>query len=104
MLVCGVIEYSVAWGLETFMHLKYWDYSGYFFNIQGRVCLEGLLVFATAGTASVYSISPLFNNLLDRVPLTVRKTAFTVLAMSFVTDLTYTYFHPHTGKHITYKG
>jgi len=103
MLVCGVIEYAVAWGLETFMHLKYWDYSGYFFNIQGRVCLESLLVFATGGTASIYSISPLFNNLLDRVPLTVKKTACAVLAMSFAADLTYTHFHPHTGKHITFK-
>ena len=26
-ILCGIIEYSTAWYLETFKHLKYWDYS-----------------------------------------------------------------------------
>jgi uncharacterized membrane protein len=102
MLICGVIEYTGAWCLETFLHMKYWDYSGYFFNIQGRVCLEGLLVFAMAGTASIYFISPLLNNLLDKIPVHVKQTACVILSAGFLTDLTYTYFHPHTGKHISY--
>jgi uncharacterized membrane protein len=102
VLVCGAIEYASAWYLETFMHMKYWDYSGYFFNIQGRVCLEGLLIFGMAGIASIYSISPLLNNLLDRVPAPVKRFACIILSAGFLADLTYTGIHPHEGKHISY--
>jgi hypothetical protein len=102
VLICGVIEYVSAWYLETFMHMKYWDYAGYFFNIQGRVCLEGLLIFGMAGIASIYSISPLLNNLLDRAPMHVKRFACIILSAGFLADLTYTGIHPHTGKHISY--
>lgn len=29
--------------------MKWWNYSDYFFNIYGRICLEGPLVFGLAG-------------------------------------------------------
>ena len=34
-----VVEYFISWFGETFMQIKWWDYSNYFLNINGRVCL-----------------------------------------------------------------
>jgi hypothetical protein len=100
-VLCGIVEYATATALWEMKHVKYWDYSNYFFNIQGRVCLEGLLVFGIACTTSIYIISPFFNNLLDKIPLGTRKVLATALTAGFLTDFTYSQIHPHTGPGIT---
>ena len=46
------------------MHNKWWDYSGYLLNLNGKICLEGLIVFALAGCAVVYFFAPLLDNSL----------------------------------------
>lgn len=48
-ILCGIIEYGTAWFLETFRNQRYWDYTGHFMNLQGRICLEGLIVFGLGG-------------------------------------------------------
>jgi uncharacterized membrane protein len=101
MVVCGVIEYSGAWYLETFKHLKYWDYSGHFLNIQGRICLEGLIVFGAGGCLFIYILAPFFDGLLLKVPAPVREKILALLVVCFGSDLVYCQFHPHTGKGIT---
>lgn len=56
--LCSVVEYVTSWYLETFKHMKYWDYTGYFCNINGRICLEGALIFGFAGCAGIYIMAP----------------------------------------------
>jgi uncharacterized membrane protein len=102
MIVCGALEFGTSWVMEEFSGVRYWDYSGYFFNIQGRICLEGLLVFAVAGTAAIYAIGPTTNEVLERIPLRARRWLCVVLATLFGADLAYTSVHPHVGDHITY--
>ena len=48
-ILADVLEYSTAWYLETFKGMKWWDYSGYFLNLHGKICLEGLIVFGLGG-------------------------------------------------------
>lgn len=58
MLVCGMIEYFSSWYMEMIYHTRWWDYTGYLFNVNGRVCLEGLLVFGFGCTINIYLVSP----------------------------------------------
>ena len=60
MLVTSVLEYFTSWLLEKLFHMKWWDYSGYIFNIDGRVCLEGLIIFGLGGCAFTYCFTILF--------------------------------------------
>lgn len=46
MVVTGVIEYFTSWAMEKLFHARWWDYSKRRFNLNGRVFLGGLLVFA----------------------------------------------------------
>ncbi|MDR2163257.1 MAG: DUF975 family protein [Clostridiales Family XIII bacterium] len=101
MLVCGAIEYVGATLLWNTHHLKYWDYSGYFFNIQGRVCLEGLLAFGILCMVGMYFIAPLTDNLLNRVPLHIRKLTLLGLAAAIGMDYAFSQVHPHIGPGIT---
>ena len=66
MVVCGVVEYFTAYYLKTVYDRRWWDYAGYFLNLHGRICAEGLLVFGLGGMAVVYGVAPLFDNLLHK--------------------------------------
>ena len=100
-LLCGVVEYGTAWFLETFRHLKYWDYTGYFLNIHGRVCLEGLLVFGLGGCGFTYIIAPILDNFYQQFNHKLTTALCIVLLFSFSVDFIYSSFFPNTGEGIT---
>lgn len=101
VVLCSVVEYATSWYLEEFKHIKYWDYTGYFCNINGRICLEGALIFGFAGCAGIYILAPFFDDVLKRIPEKARVTACVVLLMLFGSDMVYSKVHPNTGKGIT---
>ncbi len=101
MLLAGVMEYTTGWYLETFKNAKWWDYTGYFLNIQGRVCLEGLLVFGFGGAAVTYFIGPSLNELFDIIKPKFAIIICTVLIILYGIDFIYSYKHPNTGEGIT---
>lgn len=99
--VCGVVEYMTAWALETFLHKKWWDYTGYFLNIHGRVCFEGLLVFGMAGMAFTYVFSPMLDDLYQKMGMKSRKILCAVLIVLFLADLVWSVISPNSGAGIT---
>lgn len=101
MLIAGVIEYITAWYLETFLHMKWWDYTGFFLNIQGRVCLMSLAIFAVAGLLGVYLIGPLLNKLFNKINPNVKKIICIILVLLFAIDKIHSFIKPNTGEGIT---
>ena len=67
VVVCGGVEYFTSWILEKLFDAKWWDYTGYFLNVNGRICFEGLLVFGMAGLAFTYIISPMLDDIYKKV-------------------------------------
>lgn len=102
IILCGVLEYSASFILEKVMNgTKWWDYTGYFLNINGRICLEGLLIFGLGGVAVVYFIIPILDNYIRKINskyLVILCVAFTSL---YIIDLIYSKHYPNTGKGIT---
>jgi len=103
MLLCGLIEYVGGWYLETFKGLKYWDYSTYFFNIQGRVCLECSIVFGLGGCGFMYILAPICDNILNKISLKHRKYLAIALVSLFGLDFLYSTMNPNVGEGITSK-
>ncbi len=101
VLLCGTIEYASAWFLWKTVHMKWWDYTGYFANIHGRVCLEGLIVFGLGGCAAIYLFGPLLDELFSRVSRRLLIVLCAVLLLLFAADGVYSIGHPNTGKGIT---
>ena len=100
-VVCGILEYLTAWGLETLFHTKWWDYTGFFLNIHGRVCLEGLFVFGLAGVAFTYLFAPMLDNLYSNVSVDKRKPIIIILLALFAADVCWSSQHPNVGDGIT---
>lgn len=105
VVLCGGIEYFGSWMLEiTHDGQKWWDYTGYFLNINGRICAEGLLVFGLAGIAAVYFIAPLLDNLFSKIQERYKILICAVLLSVFIVDLIYSHYNPNTGAGITDYG
>ncbi|SEV87760.1 Protein of unknown function [Ruminococcaceae bacterium KH2T8] len=99
---CGALEYFAAWALETLFHTKWWDYTGYFLNVNGRICLEGLFVFGLAGVAFTYLFAPMLDNLYKKIKPNLIKPICVILLVLFAIDLGYSAFHPNAGAGVTY--
>ena len=56
--VSGTIEYLISAGMEYMFEARWWDYSNFKFNLNGRVCLYGILIFGISNTIMVLFITP----------------------------------------------
>ena len=102
VLLCGFVEYFTSWLLEI-LHdgQKWWNYSGYYLNLNGRICAEGLLVFGIAGTAFIYVLAPMLDDLFERIRPKILWPLCIALLLVFFADVVYSSFVPNTGKGVT---
>lgn len=101
IILCGIVEYFSSFALEVIYGQKWWDYSGYFVNLNGRICLEGLLIFGLGGLAISYILAPMLDNALRKVSKKVLVPILTVLVAIFVIDQIYSWKVPNSGQGIT---
>ena len=102
ILLSGAVEYFTSWYLEM-MHggMRWWDYTGYFLNLNGRICAEGLLVFGVAGAAVVYFLAPAIDSVIRRIKPAVAITLAAALLAVFLVDNAYSSIHPNAGPGVT---
>lgn len=93
--LCGIIEYAAGRAIELETGLRYWDYTGYFLNINGYICAEGLLIFGLAGVAATYIIAPMLDNLFNKMPKGVSISLAATLTVLFIADAIYVKYHPN---------
>lgn len=101
VVLCGAVEYAASWYLQNRHGEKWWDYTGYFLNLNGRICAEGLLVFGLGGIAVVYVAAPLLDNVFRRIRRRLLIPLCAVLLVLFAVDEAYSAKYPNTGKGIT---
>ena len=102
IVVCGFLEYMTSLVMEIVTGgMKWWDYSGYFLNLNGRICAEGLLVFGIGGLAITYAIATMVDNLISGLNEKRLKIICTVLMAVFFMDAVYSQIHPNAGKGVT---
>ena len=80
MLLCGTVEYI---------------------TFQGRICLEGLLIFGIGGLFFIYLIAPKIDNLLQTVSQKAKMYLCVALSFLFVVDLIRSFLSPNMGFGIT---
>ncbi len=99
--MCATAEYITSVLIEKIQHLKYWDYNGYFLNINGRICFEGIVVFGFACIFVIYILSPFLDTIYKKVSKKLLVIAAIVLCVSFAVDFVYSLNVPNQGKGIT---
>ena len=101
VLLCGFVEYMTSFITEKITGMRWWDYTGYFLNLEGRICGEGLAVFMLGGMAAVYLLVPVIDALTMRMKPKLLVGVCLALLICFTGDLVYSCIHPNTGAGIT---
>lgn len=86
MLICSVLEYITSYAMEKLFNARWWDYSRYRFNINGRVCLETTIPFGIFGFLIMYIINPFIFKYLYMIPNIFLHIICIILAILFIID------------------
>lgn len=89
-LLCSVIEYSVGALLEHLTGARFWDYSKFPFNIDGRVCLYGAMLFGAGAVAICRLAEPALLGALSLVPRVVLASIALACAGLLALDTAFT--------------
>jgi uncharacterized membrane protein len=87
-ILTSAVEYFTSWAMEVLFHMRWWDYSRYKFNLNGRVCLLNSTLFGLASVLLCHVIHPALARSVQAVfargvgvPVTV------VLSIIYVADI-----------------
>ena len=86
VLTCS-LEYLTSWLMEKLFHARWWDYSKRKFNIGGRVCLIGAIVFGAFSVVLILVLHPWVKSLTDRLTDTALTWICAILFIGIVSDL-----------------
>lgn len=86
LLICSIVEYLTSLILEKIFKMRWWDYSNKKFNINGRICLQTMLIFGTLGTLMIYLFNPSIYNLLAHLNKLFKEILIIIIAIIFIID------------------
>lgn len=102
ILLSGCMEYFISWYLEiTYDGKRWWDYSDYWLNLNGRICAEGLILFGFGGMFVVYVAAPFLDNKMQKMNHRRLMTLVDVLVVIYAGDSVYSAKYPNMGEGIT---
>ncbi len=88
--VTCTLEYITSWGMEKLFHARWWDYSERKYNINGRVCLIGAVVFGAFSVFLIKFLHPAVSFCTSMLPDNVRTAVSAVLLVGMLADTVYT--------------
>ncbi len=83
---CTLLEYFTSLCMEKIFKLRWWDYTNYKFNLNGRVCLLNAFLFGIGGIIIVKVLNPILSWLVYLIPREVTICLGIILFIIFVLD------------------
>ena len=87
MIVCALLEYTTSYIMEKLFNKRWWDYSNRKYNLNGRVCLENLVLFGIAGCLLVKITNPILNDFIMFLPDYIANAVSIISAIIFISDI-----------------
>lgn len=85
-VVGSVVEYVVSLIGEYMYHIKWWDYSGYPLNIEGRICILFTIFWGLLSIFLINMINPIVDKLIDKLSKKSLKIIDIVLIVFLAVD------------------
>lgn len=89
-IVSCLLEYIIGYILEKIFDKKWWDYNDYAFQIHGRVCLYGLVIFGLSNVLIVKFTTPFIIFSLNRIDNKILLTIAILISIIGFIDLALT--------------
>ena len=64
-LVCSVLEYFTSWLMEKLFNNRWWDYSNFKINLNGRICLFCSCGFGFGCTLCLKVVNPILRQIIN---------------------------------------
>lgn len=91
-VIGSVVEFVVSWVGECIFHIKWWDYSNYPLNINGRVCII-FSIFCGILTICLNKVmNPTVDKIVEKIPNKVLHVATIILIIFMAIDFAITSF------------
>ncbi len=89
-LIFSLFEYITDFFLQALFATKWWDYTGYFLNINGRVTLIFSIVWGLASLIIVKLVHPLITKfvgkILAKIPYNLQRIVIDMLLVAMIVD------------------
>ena len=86
VVICSILEYLTSYFMEKIFHARWWDYSRYKFNINGRICLKTMIPFGLLGLFIMYASNPFFFSIIENIPENILSIICIVFTSIFIID------------------
>lgn len=86
IVICSLLEYFTSYVMEKLFKTRWWDYSNFKFNINGRICLETMWAFGALACFVIYIINPPLISFLESLPDIVFSIITYSIMVIFLTD------------------
>lgn len=81
-----LLEYVTSVVLEKLFHARWWDYTNYKFNLNGRICLIASLFWGVIAVTVVQVVNPLLMGMFEDWIYDVKLVAVTFMATLMLVD------------------
>lgn len=101
--VCSVVEYAASVFLEWKWGMRWWDYSEFALNLNGRICLVGAACFGLGGMLLNCYLMPAYMRVYHKIAPRKRLILCGILLFVFIADATYCAVSPNRGRGIAWE-
>ncbi len=91
VIIFSALEYFTSYALEKIFHARWWDYSNYKFNINGRICLLGMVFFGILGVVVIRLVNPILFELINKLSDKTFDILFITVAVIFIADMIFSF-------------
>ena len=91
-LIGSVVEYVVSWIGEVIFNIKWWDYSSYPLNINGRICVYFSIFWGILTICLNKVINPTVDKILAKIPVKTLHILTVILIIFIAIDFLITSF------------
>lgn len=87
MVICAILEYLTSYLMEKIFKIRWWDYTQNKFNINGRICLETMVLFGLGGCLMVKFSNPFLYEIISNCNPIVLNSISIILAVILLMDI-----------------
>lgn len=89
LIICSMFEYLSSVILELVFNRLWWDYSSFFLNINGRICLSICICWGILGLIFTKFLEPILHKIYDKLNKKALLLILIVILVIFSIDTTF---------------
>lgn len=86
LIICSLFEYVSSFILEFIFNRTWWNYNGFFLNINGRICLTISICWGILGVVFILYLEPFFKFLYNKINKKILIIILCILSVEYIPD------------------